>query len=108
MICSSVCRFFICLSPRKNYHRNSRSTGYTFRTQVNISIPESEFSGNYRRGPLWLALYHNMSWLPDPCGTTVSGVEITLSRLTEGTGATFDYRIYCANPAAIPLRNWVP
>ena len=34
MICSSVCRFFICLSPRKNYHRNSRLTGYTFRTQV--------------------------------------------------------------------------
>lgn len=74
---SRAFREFICRSVGQN-------------VRLDISIPESEFSGNCRRGQLWLALYHDVSWLPDPCGTTMSGVEITLSRRTEGTGATFD------------------
>lgn len=65
-----------------------RSVGQTI--CLDVSIAESEFSGNYRSGPLWLALYHDVSWQPDPCGTTASGVEITLSRRTEGTSADFD------------------
>lgn len=58
--------------------------------RLDVSMPEDEFSGVYKHAPLWLALYYDVSWQPDPCGSTASGVEITLSRCTEGTDATFD------------------